>query len=328
MLNIKYKSLSDGFSALFYALNGEKVLLEIPENMTFLKENLIIPLFVENNFSSQKNSTMFGFAALEKAAKTLNILSPNTFYKENIYAFTQESNPLKNLTDKFLKKVIVADENFNGIIVKTAPGYRCNYSRLVISVIKTLRDLGSDYVLVSENAGNNVEPYLKYSFYKTTQPEENKYKTIYFPKSGIYLFSRCGEHYAISENAENFTETGVKPLEKTAEVNFREEDLPLQAFLTAKKYVKPAKELETLRLNGSGFEFSPSMPDVIGYADAQFDLIKRDGVNINDFKNAVFDFGTHIEEIIDLAYSLHKEFPKAQKAFEEAVKSYKKNELK
>ena len=70
------------------------------------------------------------------------------------------------------------------------------------------------------------------------------------------------------------------------------------------------------------------MPDIIGYADAQFDLVKRDGININSFKNAVFDFGTGIEEIINTTYDLFPIFHSGAKAFEEAVNQYKKNELK
>ena len=335
MRKFKFNSLADGFSALFAAFGGEKVILEIPENSAFMKENLIVPLFVENNFSLKKQSSVFSFSSLEKAAAELHEISPNTFYEEKVYAFTEKSGALKNFSDKIFKKTVVLDEKFNGLDVKTAPAYRCNYSRLVISVVKTLEDFGSEYVFVSGGENIKTTPY-KYCFYKTPKPLlPEKYKAAYFP-CGIFLFSRCGEYFIVTENAVDAESelkkycpaVSLQAAEKIAETFFSEDDLPLQAFLAAKKQTKNLKNLKNLRLSGSKFDFSPSMPDVIGYADSQFDLIKRDGVNVDVFKNAVFDFGTHIEDIISAAYDLRSCFPDMKTAFEAAIGQYRKNELK
>ncbi len=365
MLKFKFKSLADGFSALLLAFNGEKVFLEIPENLIFIKQNFILSRFINENVFDKKNEKkFFAFSDSARAFKILNTISPNTIYPETVFC-AEKKDRLRDFFNKFKskgyrkiaksKENIFDDEKFSltkDYVLKTAPSYRCNYSRLVISIIKTLRHLGSNYDFVPEFSPEkgfikplNDIPVFNY-FQRRLSAEKSPLKAgkpLYIP-NGNYLFQRCNDFYITSYGEKDFENLlpsiinnyrfSKDDIQEISSAEFFEEDLPLDAYLIAEQNVKKhflnkdLKDILSLRLSGGDFTFSPSMPDVIGYADAQFDLVKRDGININSFKNAVFDFGTGIEEIINLTYDLFPTYHTGQKAFEEAVKQYKKNELK
>lgn len=365
MLKFKFKSLADGLSALLLAFNGEKVFLEIPENLIFIKQNFILSRFIDENVFDKKNEKkFFAFSDSARAFECLNTISPNTVYPEKVFC-AESKDGLRDFVNKFkskgYRKIIKAkedifeDEKFSlakGCVLKSAPSYRCNYSRLVISVIKTLRLLGSDFGFVpdfSETEGFvkplNSAPVLHYIQRRLSAGKSplKAGKTLYIP-NGNYLFHRCGDFYIASDGEKDFQNLlpsvinnysfSEDDVTETLSNDFFAEDLPLDAYLIAEHSVKQhflnkdLKDISTLRLSGGDFNFQPSMPDIIGYADAQFDLVKRDGININSFKNAVFDFGTGIEEIINTTYDLFPIFHSGAKAFEEAVNQYKKNELK
>lgn len=355
MFKFKFKTLSDLFSALILSFNGEKVELEIPENLIFIKENIILSRFIsENVFQKNNKKLFFDFSSLEKTAKLIHKISPNTFYYEKICCAIRK-NHLRDFFNHFktksyreissFREEIFSSENFSlnpDFTLKTAPAYRCNYSRLIVSTIKTLKDLGAKCTFIKENDEENKETVLNYTLKKFDgkySPLKNK--TLYIPQ-GCYLFSRCNDFY-IANYEDKTLETPLTEIiqgfrleeisqTQTVKCSFVYEDFPLEAYLIAEQNVKKLllnknlKDLSTLRLNGSDFEFSPSATDVMGYSDLQFDLIKRLGVNVNDFKNAVFDFGTHIEEIINTAYDLFPQFHNGQKAFEKAIEEFVKNE--
>ncbi|MBQ3657952.1 MAG: hypothetical protein II956_14120 [Bacteroidales bacterium] len=364
MLKFKFKSLADGFSALLLTFNGEKVLLEIPENLTFIKENFILSRFIDENVFDKKNEKkFFAFSDSDRAFNILNTISPNTVYQEKVFC-AEKKDKLRDFFNKFkskgyrkissTKENIFSDDKFSlskTCVLKSAPSYRCNYSRLIISILKTIKKLGSDYVFAPDFSDTkgfvkplNDIPVFNYIQRKlsTENSPLKAGKTLYIPH-GNYLFHRCGDFYVTSYgekdledflpaiiNNYSFSKDEIKEI-STAE--FFAEDLPLDAYLIAEQSVKKhflnkdLKDISELRLCGGDFSFSPSMPDVIGYADAQFDLVKRDGINVNTFKNAVFDFGTEIEEIINITYDLLPKYHGGQQAFEEAIKQYKEKEL-
>ena len=354
-MKFKYKTLSDMFSALILAFNKEKVELEIPENLTFIKENIILPHFIsENVFQKNNEKLFFDFSSLEQTAGLLHKISPNTFYPENICCAVRK-NHLRDFINLFKSKGYREISSFKGEIfssgdfslnqdftLKTAPAYRCNYSRLIISMIKTINDLGGKCTFVKSADENPERRVFKYTLQKfKAEISPLKFQTLYIPQ-GCYLFSRCNDFYIATEENNGMEEILPQiiqgfslencPAKKTVNFSLSYEDFPLEAYLIAAQNVKSLfpnknfKDFSTLRLNGSGFEFSPSAPDVMGYSDLQFDLIKRLGVNVNDFKNAVYDYGTHIEEIINTAYDMFGTYHNGQKAFEKATEEFLKNE--
>lgn len=364
MFKFKCKSLADAFSALILAYNGEKVLLEIPENLKFTSSDIRLTRFIDDTvFRMDDKRQDEVFNELLSAAEILNKISPNTFYTEKIFALA-EKNMLKDFANHFRSKAyreistpdrcdIFASASIQPnkkMALKLAPAYRCNFSRLVVAIIKTIKDLGSEYEIVNDfcptkefyyvNVDAPQYEYHQYKIKKTSYPLKSN--TLYAP-DGIYMYQRCNDYYISTEGPkaleqylpsviDGYTFSSKDILEETT-IEFTDADLPLQAYLIAEKEVKKVlgrdklKDIRELRLNGSNFEFQPSIPDVVGYADYNFDLVKRMGINVDDFKNATFDFGTHIEEIINTTYDLHPVYHNGQKSFEAAIKDYKEKEL-
>jgi hypothetical protein len=363
MFKFKFKSLTDAFSALLLAYNGEKVLLEVPENLNHIKRDIRIARFIDDTvFRIDKRKNDYTFSELSDAAEKISKISPNTFYTEKIYALS-EKNSLRDFANHFRKKSyrsiydssddIILKENYNfdsKYTLKSAPAYRCNYTRLAISLIKTLRDLGSDYVITDTfsttepylNEEDNILPTEYEQYLLKTENSPLKSTSLYIP-NGIYMYHRCNDFYISVENTkalENFLPSVIKGydfqdnliIEKQV-IPFYEEDWPLEAYVLAELCVKmdlkrDLKDLSGLRLHDSNFKFSPSVADVIGYSDYNFDLVKRMGIDVNSFKNATFDFGTAIEDIINTTYDLYPKYHNGQKSFEEAIRLYKENELK
>lgn len=83
------------------------------------------------------------------------------------------------------------------------------------------------------------------------------------------------------------------------------------------------KLLENFYLFGSKFDFNPTPFAIVEYADRKFDEVKLMSVDVNRFKTAVFDFGTEIDEIINIFYDIYRNFNDGTKAFLEAVKIYR-----
>ena len=361
MLKIKYNTLADLFASVILSFNNQKVLLEVTEDKIQSFNDIILVKFFEESvfdtIKSQKN--IFSFSALETSFKTLNSLCPNLVYNENIY-YIEEKKYLKDLANNFKSKGfrqihevdtnIFSDKEYalnKGHVLKTAPAYRCNLSRLKIALLKTLKNLGSDFIITSKPQSKkfvstqSTKANYNYSIRKLNKKYSPLDSKTLYTGNGNYLFHRCNDFY-ISSFSEVLTE-----YKKTYNFEFPEdeiletikkelflEDLPLESYIIAEQKVKQElkkenlKDISSLKLYGSDFEFSPSAPDVMGYSDLQFDLVKRMDINVNDFKNAVFDFGTQIQEIINLTYDLFPEYHNGQKSFLAAIKIYKENELK
>ena len=80
-------------------------------------------------------------------------------------------------------------------------------------------------------------------------------------------------------------------------------------------------------LDGGNFEFSPSMADVVGFADYYYDMVKRLDWSAGTHQNYFSDYGTHIEEIVNDTYDLFPEYHKGEKAFRAAVEKWSRGEV-
>ncbi|MBO4371445.1 MAG: hypothetical protein J5826_00795 [Bacteroidales bacterium] len=272
------------------------------------------------------------------SAVSLNRIAPNIIYPEKAYIaakgglsalFSFGNKATKDLPDVLGDGLSLA----NGLVLKSAPAYRVNYSRLWISLARTIKANGGK-VTFDQKATPEVgsmpvtilESPLRYSPVK-------KSLMIPFDDAEIWLMNRGNTFYIIAINisephviVESVNKTipkasvYLKNFERTTLLNINNIDFPFEAF--NKTPIAP-----NTKLDGCNFEFSPSAPDVIGFADTKFDEVKRMDVNVNVFKNAVFDFGTHIDTIIERTYDLFPEYRNGAKAFDAAVKEFADSEL-
>ena len=115
-------------------------------------------------------------------------------------------------------------------------------------------------------------------------------------------------------------------MQNSLEIALSDLDLPFEALLSAsQKYDFDLSKMPVL--DGGNFEFSPSMADVVGFADYYYDMVKRLDIRVGEFRDAVFDYGTHIEEIVNDTYDLFPEYHKGEKAFRAAVEKWRMGEV-
>ena len=321
------KSLFTPLSEIFLTISGNE------------KKNTAIPKKIIT--SGFRYVTLAKDKTLTAAAHALNRIAPNFVYCENVFIAYKKSwlNVFeygKNAgeeSQKLFKDGISLQEGF---ALKTAPAIRVNYSRLLVSLVRTLKRIGCEVELPTNSVPEiNSHPTI---FLEGTQKDSPIRHTLFIPleNSGIWLINRGESFYIIGENicdgqsaadAINHTllNSHIKPknLKSHTLLNLSALNEPLKAM---SKIIK-AINLENIMLDSTDFNFSPSAPDVIGYADMKFDEVKRMDINVNTFKNAVFDFGTHIDHIIERTYDLYPQYRKGQLAFDAAIKEWEENEL-
>ena len=350
MTNINFTTLSDAFAALMLAARGEKVILSMPEKLWHLRGGVIMCRFLEEGiFCNDGAKGLFDYRQLTSAAESLHTISPNTVYPEAVYA-VQEKNFLRDFANHFRQKayrdISKPDDNVTllrdgvamriGKVLRCAPAYRINYQRLVVAILRTLRNLGSDYKIINEDSAPIDGNCTKYQYFRLdASMSPTVWKSVYLP-SGVWLYSRSNDFYilvksgvdvvsALSEVFDGF-QLPKGALQNPLEIALSDLDLPFEALLSASQ--KNDFELSKMpALDGGNFEFSPSMADVVGYADYYFDMVKRLDINVHEFRDAVFDYGTHIEEIVNDTYDLYPEYHNGVKAFRAAVAKWREQEI-
>ncbi|MBO4772123.1 MAG: hypothetical protein J5595_06260 [Bacteroidales bacterium] len=345
-VDINFTTLSDAFAALMLAAGGAEVHLDVPQSLWQLRGGLIMCRFLEEGIFGGNDGAkgLFDYRQLTSAAEALHSISPNTVYPEVVYA-VQDRNFLRDFANHFRNKayrdisrpdgdVQVLREGVSlkpGKVLRCAPAYRINYQRLVVAMLRTLRNLGGSYTLGGSVAIDNKNT-VDYQYYRLdASMSPTVWKSVYLP-GGVWLYSRSNDFYilaksgvdvvaALSEVFDGF-QLPEGALQNPLEINLSDLDLPFEALLTAsQKYDFDLLKLPTL--DGGNFEFSPSMADVVCYADYYFDMVKRLDINVNEFRDAVFDYGTHIEEIVNDTYDLYPEYHNGVKSFRAAVQRWK-----
>lgn len=349
--NIRFTTLSDAFAALMLAGRGEEVCLDVPKTLWHLRGGAIMCRFLEEGIFGGNDGAKgrFGYDDLTSAAESLHTISPNTVYPEAVYA-VQDRNILRDFANHFRQKayrdISKPDDRVqllrdgvtmrNGKVLRSAPAYRINYQRLVVAILRTLHNLGSDYKIINENPAPIDGQVTRYQYFRIDALlSPTVWKSVYMP-SGVWLYSRSNDFYilaksgvdvvaALSEVFDGF-QLPDGALQNPLEINLSELDLPFEALLSAsQKFDFDLSKLPTL--DGGNFEFSPSMADVVGYADYYFDMVKRMDIDVHEFRDAVFDYGTHIEEIVNDTYDLYPEYHNGVKSFRAAVQRWRENEI-
>ena len=355
---IDFDSLMNGYIALMLQCNGVDVELRVPEHCGWMCGDVIFCGFFSSDVFTGRDSHMESYASIERAYETLNAMSPNTIYMERAFA-VQDRNLMRDFVNHFRGKAFrdVYESQVSGnpclsagcqltgrLVFKRAPAYRFNASRHVVSLLRTLKARGAS-VVMGGCAGADGGSFLSiYSIPNGITPVPQN--TVMLP-GGVWLFNRCSSSYvavldggnpagAIREAFDGcaLADGDIAELARVSyDIN---NDDPLNAWAKACRYldehgrgfgISCPVDMSSLRLDGSDFEFRPSAPDVLGYADCWFDTVKRMGINVNTFRNAVYDYGTHIEDIVNAAYDLYPVYHNGPTAFDEAVRDWKSREL-
>ncbi|MCQ2975937.1 MAG: hypothetical protein MJ211_14145 [Bacteroidales bacterium] len=341
MFNKDFSTLYSAFKAI---LNRETKDFSIP--LKFIKNDIRIVSFINNaDFIKNKDKIELTNSELFESAQTLSKLSPNTIYPQKAFVATDSSvfNIFKSGKSVNEKTANVFNENFSlnkKKTIKTAEAYRINYSRLWISIIRTLNKNGCKI-----NFTNSTSPQIgdyPLTIYKGEIQNTPIKKSLLIPfeNCAIWIYNRCNNFYVCIENIIenqkineiiNNTIEGynfnINTLTKCSEVNISDNEMPIITFAMLIKDLKLSTKQIDIKLDGSDFEFIPSAADMIGYADMKFDEVKRMDINVDSFKNAVYDFGTYIDEIINETYDLFPVYHNGQKAFDNAVINRLKREL-
>lgn len=367
-VTIRFSTLADAFAALMLANSGKEVLLIVPDTLWHLRRGVIMCRFLEEGVFGGGNKAMsqYGYNELASAAEYLHIVSSNTVYPEVVYA-VQDKNFLRDFANHFRQKayreisrpdkdvaILRSDVSISSDkVLRTAPAYRINYSRLVVALLRTLKTLGSEYKIVGVGECSDVVPIVnndnssfdEYNYYRLdVSASPTIWKSVYIP-AGVWLYSRSGDFYIVAKTgvdvakvlAESF-DGYVLPdgaLDNPIKISVSSNDLPMEALISAGNTIESTEGIERakildvdrLRLDGGKFEFSPSMADVVGYADYWYDIVKRLGINVAEFRDAVFDFGTNIEAIVDDTYNLYPTYHNGTTAFRAAVNNWISKEL-
>lgn len=355
---IDFDSLSNIYQALMLQYNGVEVELRVPRGLPFLGGGVSVCSFFSNGVFSGRSDAAADYSSLENAFSVLSAISPNTIYLERAFA-VQDRNLVRDVVNHFRGKafrdifdgdgsrapylmpgVSIAD----GKVLKRAPSYRFNCSRHLVSLMRTIVSLGGSLVYSDAPQPQKSSPCMLYRLVGVSAPMPRN--SCFLPQ-GVWLFNRCSDAYvAVTGDAEPcacinsaFAGCHVEPgnLSLIADIGYDGFGNPLEALVSAMKasapileshgIVKP-RDLMLLRLDGSDFEFSPSRPDVLGYSDYCFDMVKRMDIDVNLFRNAVYDYGTHIEDIINDTFDMYPDFHSGPKAFEAAISKWKNSELR
>ena len=349
-VDINFTTLSDAFAALMLAARGEEVHLEVPETLWHLRGGLIMCRFLEEGIFGGNDGAkgLFDYRQLSSSAELLHSISPNTVYPEVVYA-VQDRNILRDFANHFRNKayrdISRPDDDVQvlrdgvslkpGKVLRCAPAYRVNYQRLVVAILRTLRNLGGSYTVGSFGVddAHNVANYQYYRLDTSMSP--TVWKSVYLP-GGVWLYSRSNDFYILAKSgvdvaaALNDAFDGFQlpegALQNPLEIALSDLDLPFEALLSASQ--KNDFDLSKMPvLDGGNFEFKPSMADVVGYADYYFDMVKRLDINVHEFRDAVFDYGTHIEDIVNDTYDLYPKYHNGVKAFRAAVEKWRMGEV-
>ena len=179
----------------------------------------------------------------------------------------------------------------------------------------------------------NIVDYQYYRLDASMSP--TVWKSVYLP-GGVWLYSRSNDFYILAKSGVDVAKAldevfdGFQlpegALQNPLEIALSDFDLPFEALLSAsQKYDFDLSKIPVL--DGGNFEFSPSMADVVGFADYYYDMVKRLDIKVGEFRDAVFDYGTHIEEIVNDTYDLFPEYHKGEKAFRAAVEKWRMGEV-
>jgi len=272
------------------------------------------------------------------AAETIHRFAPNLVYGEKVYIaakgglralFSFGSIATKESPEVFKEGVSLA----HGFTLKSAPAYRVNYSRLWVAALRTLKQMGCE-ITYSEKSTPEVG-YKPVTIMEGVFRQSPIKKTVIIPldDAEIMLMNRGDTFYIIGNNICDqqkivttvnsvLTNASVylKNFKSITTLNISESERLFESWLQG-------VDADKVSLNGCAFEFSPSAADVIGYSDMKYDEVKRMDISVNSFKNAVFDFGTNIDTIIEQTYDLYSEYHKGQAAFDAAVEMWVGGEL-
>lgn len=356
---IDFDSLMDGYAALLLQCGGVDVELRVPEECVWLSHELIVCGFFDSGVFTGADAGAESYRSIESAYETLNAMSPNTIYMERAFA-VQPRNAVRDFVNYFRGKAfrdVYSPDDVNGLrlssgctladgkVLKRAPAYRFNASRHVVSLLRTIAANGGH--IVRRPAGGHVVGDSELAIYRIPNGMAPAPMNTVFLPEGVWLFNRCSDSYmavlggvdAAGAVTSAFTGCSVSAdrVTELIRISCNKDDYePLSAWVRACRYVESRRaelgmggvfDISSLRLDGSAFVFQPSAPDVLGYADYWFDTVKRMGIDVNAFRNAVYDYGTHIEDIVNDTYDLYPKYHNGPTAFDEAVMAWKAREL-
>lgn len=360
---IDFDSLRAGYLALLMVSSGADVTVRVPRRWPLMSGGMIMCSFFSNQVFAGGQASV-EYSRMESAYETLHSMSPNTIYVERAFA-VQDRSVMRDFVNFFRGKAyrdIFTDDGAaprygdgcslaGGKVLKRAPSFRINYSRHLVSLLRTCAQKGARVVWVDDdsllvdpqkdNDGGSPRLIL-YQVEGGNAPAP--YNTMYLP-GDVWLFNRCSVSYVLAPGGVDvcgvigqcFDGCRMTPgcLREVVQVPGECLQMPLEAWaeamdmlpgLCAEYGLRPV-DVGSMRLDGSEFQFQPSMADVVGYADYWFDTVKRMEIDVNVFRNAVFDYGTHIEQIVDDTYNLYPEYRKGPLAFDAAVARWRAGEL-
>ncbi len=354
---IDFDSLMDGYTALLLQRNGVDVELRVPDGCVWLDAGVIVCGFFDSGvFGGDAGAE--SYTSIESAYETLNAMSPNTIYMERAFA-VQPRNAVRDFVNYFRGKAfrdVYSPDGGHGLslsdgcslapgkVLKRAPAYRFNASRHVVSLLRTIAADGARIVRRSAGGSAGDGELAIYSIASGMAPAPRN--TVFLPE-GVWLFNRCSDSYmAVQGSLDALGAVGsafpgcslsADGVMEIARISCNKADCePLSAWVRACRYVEAHRaefglgtlaDISSLRLDGSDFQFQPSAPDVLGYADYWFDTVKRMDIDVNTFRNAVYDYGTHIEDIVNDTYDLYPKYHNGPAAFDEAVMAWRAREL-
>lgn len=353
-VTLRIGTLADFYTALILANNGFEVDAIASESL-IRRGGLIVCRFLEEGIfdgvSGGNNNSRYD--ELTSAASLLHSVSPNTVYPEVIYA-VQDRNVLRDFANHFRQKayrdISKPEEGVkvlrdgvklrNGKVLRCAPAYRVNYERLVVSIVRTIKKLGGNLVLDNDTPHANPSVDTVYQYIRlNAEQSPTVWKSVFLP-GGVWLYSRSGDFYILARKGvdvasvlnESFDGFHLpeNALEGAAEISLCEDDMPFEALLTAQHSVINDYNIASAQmpvLDGSNFQFSPSMADVVGYADYYYDMVKRLDIGIGEFRDAVFDYGTNIEAIVNDTFDYFPVYHNGLKSFRAMVAKWKESEL-
>ncbi len=343
---IVFNTLADAYRALMLSARGQKVLLRVPEGLPALHGNVIVCGFVSDTIFAGQGGSSVGYDRLLQSCELLCSMMPNTIYAERAFA-VQDRNIVRDFSNFFRGRQyrhiyessrppqFAGCSLDGGKVLKRAPAYRLNYSRHLVSVLRTIHGLGGTVELTHQDpdAGSTAQRLAIYTMPNAKAPAPAN--TLYL-QGGVWLYNRCGCSYmAVEPHVENplqivgqcldGCQLSDADLSMVATVPWGGPDSPLEAWDAV---MQEYPDIRNIQMDGCGFEFSPSSPDVLGYADYCFDMVKRMGIDVNIFRNAVYDYGTHIEDIVNDTYDLYPQYHSGPMAFEAAVQRWSGSELR
>jgi len=353
---IVFNTLADAYRALMLSCGGHQVLLRVPGSHPLLVRDVIVCGFVSESIFQGPSDSGISYDRLMNAYDSLNALSPNTIYAERAFA-VQPRNIARDFANMFRSRQYrqiyesQTPPRFAGCalsdakVLRRAPAYRLNLSRHLVAVLRTIHSLGGRVEIGDRGADGDhtcclhtaaCAPADTLGMYTIPNGKAPAPANTLYLEGGVWLYNRCSTSYmairgdvadamAIVRDALPGCALAQDDAEMVASIPWSAMHRPLDAWAAIQE---ESSLLSPEKMDGGDFEFAPSRPDVLGYSDYCFDLVKRMDIDVNLFRNAVYDYGTHIEDIINDTYDLYPQYHSGPKAFDAAVARWRENELR